>query len=147
MEKSIYILRNYGLDAQKDYENLFVPEAPETNLPKLQIFSTCKNLIETIPICQYDDKDKEDVAEFDGDDPYDCLRYLLKRVHLYLAESRASARKLSDLGMIIPDAQIASIEAQTRFYQRMQHHERKAKPYAVKRHVIGFGRRGHALPN
>lgn len=144
-EKSIHILRNYGVEAQKEYENLFLPESPEANLPKLQIFSTCKELIETIPICQYDEHDKEDVEEFDGDDPYDALRYLLKACHLYMEESRATQKKLSSVDAILQDFDTATIEAQTRFYQRMAALERKTTPKGARRHVAAFGRRGYAV--
>lgn len=72
------ILRNLGLDKYKEYLSSFQEDEPETNLPKLQIFRECKILRKTIPLCVYDDDKKEDVAEFSGDDPYDCLRYLVR---------------------------------------------------------------------
>lgn len=48
---------------------------------RLMISANCPKLIECIPMCQRDDgygKDPEDVAKFDGDDPYDSLRYGVK---------------------------------------------------------------------
>lgn len=85
------ILRISGDDAYKEYCELFVPEPPETNLPKILFFETCSKIIETIPLCVYPAKNEqesnkpvEDVAEFNGDDPYDGLRYGLKAAQYYL---------------------------------------------------------------
>lgn len=82
------ILEIGGLDRYKEYMNSFLPQNPEI-LPKLQIFDTCTTIINTIPLCVYVDpiknpKNKEDVAEFDGDDPYDALRYGIKAAQSYL---------------------------------------------------------------
>lgn len=77
------ILRNQGIDAYKSYVASFEPTAPEVNLPKLQIFDTVKSIQLCLPLCIYDKKSgptskpSEDVKEFDGDDPYDTLRYLI----------------------------------------------------------------------
>ncbi len=82
------IFRLYGQVAYVEYVKMFETEKEETNLPKLQIFKTCPMLIETIPSCVYEDspeegKKKEDVKEFDGDDPYDCIRILLGGIREY----------------------------------------------------------------
>lgn len=95
-----YLLRTRGLDAYNQYVASFSPEPDETNLPKLQIFSTCTNLIKTLPLCIYDETNKEDVAEFEGDDVYDCLRYLLKGIVRYLDESKTEFSKISRLAAI-----------------------------------------------
>jgi len=74
------IERMHGTEALQKYVDYFAPEPEELNLPKLQIFSRSpegrdnNELIECIPSCVYDETKKEDVKEFDGDDPYDCLR-------------------------------------------------------------------------
>ena len=73
---AMQVLRLRGEKAYKDYLNLFTPEKEEV-LPKLLIFKTCRVLIEAIKACSYDDKKIEDIAEFDGDDPIDALRYIL----------------------------------------------------------------------
>lgn len=82
-DKAQYIFRMYGEDARARYQAQFFDEQPEGNIPILQIFNTCNILIETIPVCVHDDKNKEDIAEFDGDDPIDNLRYLCKSVNRY----------------------------------------------------------------
>jgi len=78
-----YIYRTRGIDAQRDYINSFADEELEdsNSLPKLKIFNTCVETIKAIPLCVYDEKNVEDVAEFEGDDPYDETRYALKQIH------------------------------------------------------------------
>ncbi len=85
----------------KNYYNSFLPTRVEDidSLPKLQIFSTCTQLIETIPLCQLK-KDTEYVEEFDGDDGYDCLRYLIKAYNAYLQESQVENKKRVTLDKI-----------------------------------------------
>jgi len=78
------IFRWQGTAAAQEYLNLFKPDAPETNIPRLQIMETCPELIKSIQLCTYDEKNIEDVAEFSGDDPYDGLRYGLKSIDNYL---------------------------------------------------------------
>jgi hypothetical protein len=100
------IFRGYGLDAYKKYLHQFEPEAPETNIPRLQIFDGyCPELVKVIPLCIFkkDDKDGkpvEDVAEFNGDDPYDVLRYLLKAVDHYVSDSAGEFQRRKASGDI-----------------------------------------------
>lgn len=49
-------------------------------LPKLQIFSNCKNLIRTLPALPIDELDPEDVDTTAEDHAYDALRYGLQGV-------------------------------------------------------------------
>ena len=98
------ILRTSGEQAYNTYLDLFVTHPEETNLPKLQIFETCTNLIQTLPLCVYDSDahghKAEDVKKWDaqedsqgelslGDDLYDDLRYLLKGVDKFIEDSKA----------------------------------------------------------
>lgn len=78
------IYRLHGPEALERYRRLFMDEQDETNLPVLQIFDNCTTLIDTIPMAVYDEKKTEDIAEFDGDDPLDCLRYFCKGSRQYL---------------------------------------------------------------
>jgi Terminase large subunit, T4likevirus-type, N-terminal len=121
------IRRINGDDAYKEYCDLFVPEAPEVNLPKLQIFDTCVKMIETIPLCVYpqknetDGKPVEDVQEFNGDDPYDALRYGLKAAQYYL-DSGVSVHKIEqDRALICAAAK--DKKDLTDFYRKMAHLE------------------------
>jgi hypothetical protein len=78
------IYRLYGQIALVRYRRQFIDEPEETNIPVLQIFNTCKLLIDTIPMAVYDEKKTEDVAEFEGDDPLDDLRYFCKACRQFL---------------------------------------------------------------
>ena len=87
-ERAAWIMRNKGMETYKLYLTQFAPQSSEIeeNIPKLQITKDCPILIKTIPLCIYDEKKIEDVKEFDGDDPYDNLRYLLKTVDRFKLE-------------------------------------------------------------
>jgi hypothetical protein len=135
-ERAQYIYRNFGTDALKKYQDVFTPEPPETNLPRLQVFDTCKEFIKTIPICIYDNKDGEvveDVAEFQGDDPYDGGRYLLKEVDRYIRLVWSRDQKMQALGGIMKS--FAETQDWTRLHRQMEHLESKAKTVtSVQRH-------------
>lgn len=78
------ILRTSGSKAYYDYLDLFVEQPEEKNLPKWQQFKgTMPELERCLPVVVYDKDDKEDTAEFDGDDPYDGFRGLLKYANGY----------------------------------------------------------------
>jgi hypothetical protein len=93
-EHASWILRNRGMKEYESYLNSFTEEEPESNLPKLQIFDTCKVLIEAIKACSYDKKNVEDIAEFDGDDPIDTLRYIVDTADRYFEESADEFEKI-----------------------------------------------------
>jgi len=95
------ILRKQGVYARDEYIKMFLPQAEETGLPRLQIFKTCPILIKTIPLCTYDKNNTEDVQDFDGDDPYDAWRYLIKRCHLYLSSTEKIAAQDEAKGLVI----------------------------------------------
>lgn len=102
------ILRIHGLKAYEEYRALFTPEKEEKNLPKLQIFRHCENLIETIKLCQYAEKKKdgkstEDVKEFPGDDAYDNLRYLLAGTGSYFREAKEENDKRRKQGEAVEE--------------------------------------------
>lgn len=111
-EHAAWLLRNKGLIDYKNYLSLFDPPKEEDNLPKLQIFccddsasnhinhpDCCPIMIDSIKSCSYDKKPKsgkavEDVAEFDGDDPYDDLRYACDSAERYFNDSANEFEKV-----------------------------------------------------
>lgn len=122
------ILREHGLKAHEEYINLFKPEEPEDNLPLLQIFTPTvstgtRELIDVIPIVQYHEKHKEDYAEFDGDDPIDDLRYLIKSAQVYIDEVLAKTRYFEQEADIVRE--LSSNGDMTKYYMQMQHLESK----------------------
>jgi len=51
--------------------------SPETAEPKLKIFTTCENLLRTLPAMRHDRTNVEDIDTDDEDHAVDALRYLL----------------------------------------------------------------------
>lgn len=110
-EYAQYLQRNKP-EEYASYMELFVPPEPETNIPKLQIFvcddnSTnheghpfcCPLMVDAIKACSYDKKSKEgipaeDVAEFEGDDPYDDLRYAVDSAERYFVTAAKEFEKI-----------------------------------------------------
>ncbi len=112
------IYRKFGPTALDNYKKQFYDEPEEDNLPVLQIFEECKILIDTIPMCIYDEKKIEDLAEFDGDDPIDDLRYFCKAAKRFIA---------GEIGGLDRAAKIQSVIEQrdnggdmTAFYRQME---------------------------
>lgn len=109
-EYAMWLLRNKGQETYQDYLRLFEPPEVETNIPKFQIFcceeqfheghpNCCPLMVEAIKACSYDKKSKEgkpaeDVAEFDGDDPYDDLRYACDSAERYFGEATSEFVKI-----------------------------------------------------
>lgn len=100
-EKPVYnefhamqLLRLQGEKAYHAYLDIFREPEPEINIPKLQIFKTCNVVIEAIKQCVYDKKRIEDIAEFDGDDPIDGLRYLVDAASEYERDAKQEMEKL-----------------------------------------------------
>lgn len=135
------VFRLYGQTAYVDYVKMFEREKEETNLPKLQIFNTCPFLIETIPSCVYEDspeegKKKEDVKEFDGDDPYDCARILLSGIREYQVANAKDLEHAQKSQEALNELQAGD---QTAFYRKMEHLESKQDSKASS---ISFRRKG-----
>jgi hypothetical protein len=108
-EYAQWLLRNRGLETYKDYLKLFDAPEPEINIPKLLIFkceeehheghpSCCPMMIEALKACVYDkprdNKPAEDVATFEGDDPYDDLRYAVDSAERYFTEAGREFEKI-----------------------------------------------------
>lgn len=119
LAKANAIWRNHGEEALKKYKAQFFDEGNEENIPILQIFNTCEVLIDAIPMCIYDENKTEDIAEFDGDDPIDNLRYLCKSIrrlidgdlesHMEDSVKRASILK-----------ELAVTQDMTKYYRQME---------------------------
>ena len=118
------IFRLKGSEAYELYLDSFREEAPETNLPILQFFTPgAEEVLEALQSCQFDDKDKEDYAEFDGDDPVDCLRYLVKGSKIYLDEVKKQFSFLKSQAEI--QAQLERTGDQHRYYMQMSALEKR----------------------
>jgi len=133
--------RVYRIKGQKvadEYLALFQPEPPETNLPKLRIFRTCPEVIQAIQTCVYDEKRVEDVKQWNGDDPYDGLRYGAKALERYLDSAKIGERKEMKIAK--------AMEAFEKTGDYFSLHRRMEKLESTMRtNVISF-RRNHTYP-
>lgn len=116
------IERMHGSEALKDYASYYAPEKIEHNLPKLQFFDLppegdkdAPSLAETLSECVYDEKKIEDVKEFTGDDPYDCLRILLNGVRDYFDEAKEGFELQQKIGLA--NSKLIPGQDQTAFYR------------------------------
>lgn len=126
-----WLYNNRGLEEYQNYLKLFEAVTPEDNLPKLQIFAgECPLLISAIQAAQYAKTDKsgvpaEDVAEFDGDDPYDTLRYGLDEVNRYFEETAQEFQRLQAQERIVK--QLHETQDWNAYYQQQRHLENKLR--------------------
>jgi len=125
-----YLIKNKGFEAYKTYETSFKPEPMENNLPKLQIFNTCQILNDAIPLCVWDPNNKEDVAQFSGDDPYDTLRYLIKAAYHHVQGVRQIANRMEALEVARKMVTEGNI---TGHYMAMKKIEASDRDYGIQR--------------
>lgn len=132
-EYARFLLRNKGLIRYNEYLEQFKPPTRENNIPKLQIF-LCDKLgtheghpncnpmvIEAIKACSYDkpkdDKPVEDVKEFNGDDPYDTVRYAVDTGESLLLEAEQEFEYIAKQQALIN--QLNQTTDFTAFYRNM----------------------------
>ena len=90
--------------------------------PRLLISEDCPELIDTIPNCVYakdkNDEEIDDVAEFEGDDPYDTLRYLARAMVRFIIESKNSQQAFAEIQAI--QDKLNNGGDMTEFYRMME---------------------------
>ena len=141
------IYRMYGDGRADEYKSMFAPQPPETNLPKFRIFrGAAPEFIGAIQACMADPKRPEDVIEFEGDDPYDGARYLIKRVHRYFKESTEEFTARAAV-----DNVLKSSPSTFDMYRAMERYEQdtKGNPGAVRQRILTPSQRRlrHPLAN
>lgn len=124
-DKANWIFRNYGEEALVRYRSQFLDEEEEGNLPRIQFFNTCNVIVETIPVAVHDEKNKEDVAEFDGDDPIDNFRYHCKMIKRFMDGHDPEVEKMRRIQAAVTRLNIT--QDQTTFYRQMELMEHKTK--------------------
>lgn len=132
-EHAHWLLRMKGMTEYKAYLNLYNPPEEEKNLPKLQIFrcndefhdahvDCCPLVIEAIKAAGYakakNDKPVEDVAEWNGDDPYDTLRYAVDTAERYFEEAIEEFKKVQVQANI--EQRLQNTQDYTGFYRNMR---------------------------
>ena len=122
------IYRVHGSKGLREYREMFQPEKPEGNLPKLLIFRHCQSTRDVLPKCVYNDpskagKNPEDVREFDGDDAYDETRYAVNAAEDLLDSPDEELETLVAQGVIVD--KLERTGDQTQYYRSMEAFERK----------------------
>lgn len=132
-EKARWLLRNKGLEDYKAYLKMFDPPEEETNIPKLQIFkcdeehheghpNCCPVMIDAIKACSYDkpknNKPAEDIAEFEGDDPIDDIRYAVDSAERYFEEAIDEFKKVQAQQILL--ARLSATNDMTAYYRNMR---------------------------
>lgn len=130
------VFRRSGAEAALEYRKMFDPEPAETNIPILQVFDNCPKFANAISLCVYDERDKEDVAEFEGDDPYDAGRYGIKAAYRYMNQKGEFERRARQAEIINRLHQTGDM---TEFYRSMEQFES-----ANTSKVVAIRRRGGA---
>jgi hypothetical protein len=136
---AMWIMRNRGMVEYKAYIESFNPQEPETNIPKLQIFKdSCPILVEAIKACSYDkpkgNKPAEDIAEFEGDDPIDGLRYMVDAAESFFDEANQEFKRVEKQDELVD--KLSMTKDWTAFYRNMAKTEEQdtVKPIARYRH-------------
>lgn len=117
-EMALWLLRNKGMSEYRSYLDSFIQPEPEKNLPKLQIFKSCKVLIDAIKACSYDKKKVEDIAAFEGDDPVDGLRYIVDAAEQYFETATEELMKIQKQEELV--RKLSSTGDWTAFYRNMR---------------------------
>ena len=138
-EYAMWIMRNRGMVEYKSYMRSFDDTQPEV-IPKLQIFDDCPVLINAIKACSYDkpkgNKAAEDIAEFDGDDPIDGLRYIVDAAEGFFDEANNEFRAIQAQESLV--AKLSQTNDWTAYYRNMSKIESEAdeniKPISRYRH-------------
>jgi hypothetical protein len=128
----MWIMRNRGLNEYKSYLKSFEPSEPENNLPKLQIFAEqCPILVEAIKACSYDkpkkNKPAEDIAEFEGDDPVDGLRYLVDAAESFFDDANEEFKKIQKQEHLLQ--KLSTSNDWTAFYRNMKRTESEGEDF------------------
>jgi hypothetical protein len=146
-EKARWIMRNKGMDEYKSYLSIFEPPKEETNIPRIQIFrcdadnhdghpNCCPIMIDSLKACNYDKsrngKPAEDVAEFEGDDPYDDLRYAVDTAERYFETAADEFEKIQKQEAYIQ--KLHSDNNWTAFYRNMERVENQNHIKPVRRY-------------
>ena len=125
------ILRRKGQQGYEEYLRLFEPEVEEL-LPKLLISKECPVLINAIKACGYDKKKIEDIAEFDGDDPIDGLRYIVDAAHNFVSTAVNEMENAQQQERILH--QLQNTQDYTGYYRNMRALESGNKVKMIRRY-------------
>lgn len=144
-ERALWLLRNRGLIEYKSYLDQYNENQEEEVLPKILFFrckednheghdNCCPLVIETIKAVTYDkpknDKPVEDIKQFDGDDPYDGLRYIVDSAEAFFNEAEDEFLKIQKQQQLLD--MYARTQDATAFYRNMRAAESSEKLMQVR---------------
>ncbi len=134
-----WLQRNKTPEEYKKYLEQFLPSKKESNIPKLLIFNNCPLIVNAIKVAQYvkpkDGVLAEDIAEFDGDDPLDTVRYLVDAADRYFDEAEKDFQDIQVKEQIIN--KMHGTGDMTSFYMQMRELEATNKQGQVRRYHAG----------
>jgi hypothetical protein len=146
-EYAMWLVRNKTEAEYKSYLDMFRVPEPESNIPKLQIFrceeehhdghpNCCPLLIDALQAASYDkpkkDKPAEDVAEWDGDDPYDTARYFVDAADSFVNDANKEFVKVQQQERLMQ--QLSNTGDMTAYYRNMRTVEKASSYKAVNRY-------------
>jgi hypothetical protein len=145
----MWLFRNRSNEEYKSYLRMFEPPEEESNIPKLQIFlcdpdaasheghaDCCPIMVDAIKACNYankkaDGKAVEDIAEFEGDDPIDDLRYAVDSAEAYVTEAGEEFKKVQKQAALVE--QLRNSQDWTAFYRNARTIEAGSHQQMVRR--------------
>ena len=137
-QHALWLIRNRGMKEYESYLRSFDEPVPEQNLPKLLMSDECPLLINAIKSATYakakNNVPAEDVAEWDGDDPYDGIRYLCDAADRYFTEAKTEMDRLRKQEELVN--KLKNTQDWTAFYRNAAMLEKrdKIKPLMRYRH-------------
>jgi len=135
-EHALWLIRNRTEVEYQSYVDSFKEPEPELNIPKLQIFNNCTALPESIKACVYakakEGRVAEDVAEFEGDDPYEGIRNMIDEVERYTEESKREFASVQARAAL--SQRLKETNDWTAFYRESRRLESEGQVKAVRRY-------------
>lgn len=141
-ERARWILRNRPPAEYESYLRSFNDDPIVEVIPRLQIFRDCNEeqeipeVVNAIKACVYakdqSEKPAEDVAEFDGDDPYDGIRYLVDAAEAFFEESSEEFKRVQREAQLIQ--QLNHTKDYTAYYRNMSRIESEDRILPVNRY-------------
>lgn len=125
-ELAMWILRAKGDKHYQKYLSAYQPvEEDDRGIPRFQFFNSpdVKVIWDTIKACVYQKseksgKKKEDVQEFDGDDPYDMLRMLAHAADTFVTTAVEQQERLDKLSEVVEGLKVTG--DWTTYYRNMR---------------------------
>src|SRR5690606_18719286 len=147
-ELAVWIRQRKGEAEYLNYLKLFQKKEPEL-LPKLLFFEDpdVQIIIDALKACNYNKSNKngklkEDVAEFNGDDPYDMLRMLLHAADRYFEQSASEQGRVDEIEEVVE--KLKTTGDLTSYYRNMRALEAKEAaqytPVALSRRTRNYAR-------